>query len=254
MTGAFTYVASPTITSVSPSAGPVAGGTTITIEGTNLLGAVVKIGTLSASAVTVNSAGTSLTATTPASTVGAKTVSVITTGGTVTKANAFTHVALPTITSVSPNVGPVAGGTIITIVGTNLRGATVNVGDVAANTVVVNAAGTLLTAKTPASTAGARTVEVSTAGGTAAKASAFTYVASLTDGADGMPTVGEGSDHSEWLDAHAGNAADGHGPATTATAETDESTEIGPARSVMLLLEAGATPDDCHGMRHPSRA
>ena len=39
-TGAFTYVAGPpTVTSVSPNSGPAAGGTSVTITGTNFTGA-----------------------------------------------------------------------------------------------------------------------------------------------------------------------------------------------------------------------
>ena len=35
----FTYMAAPTVTKVSPAAGPLGGGTTVTITGTNLAGA-----------------------------------------------------------------------------------------------------------------------------------------------------------------------------------------------------------------------
>ena len=43
--GAFTYLPVPTVTSVSPSAGPLAGGTTITVTGTGFAaGAVVRVG------------------------------------------------------------------------------------------------------------------------------------------------------------------------------------------------------------------
>ena len=43
----FTYVAAPTVTRISPAAGPLAGGTTVTITGTDLAGATaVMFGTL----------------------------------------------------------------------------------------------------------------------------------------------------------------------------------------------------------------
>ena len=35
----FTYVAAPTVTSINPTSGPTAGGTTVTVTGTNLSGA-----------------------------------------------------------------------------------------------------------------------------------------------------------------------------------------------------------------------
>ncbi|WP_245350321.1 Ig-like domain repeat protein [Bradyrhizobium sp. UFLA03-84] len=62
----FTYVASPpTVTSISPTAGPTRGGTTVIITGTNLTGASsVKFGAANAASFTVNSA-TSITAISP---------------------------------------------------------------------------------------------------------------------------------------------------------------------------------------------
>ena len=175
----------PTVTAVSPAVGPLAGGTTITVTGTNLrMASSVKVGTASATNVVVNSAGTSLTAKTPAGTAGAKTVSVTTPSGTATKANAFTYVAAPAITGVTPAAGPLAGGTTITVTGTNLLGTTsVKVGTASATNVVVNSAGTSLTAKTPAGTAGAKSVSVTTPSGTATTAAnAFTYMAAPTIG------------------------------------------------------------------------
>ena len=178
-TGAFTYVALPTIASVSPTSGPLTAGTSITIAGTNFItGATVKVGGVAATSVVVVSS-TSITAVTPVGTAGAKDVAVTTVGGVATKTTAFTYVALPTITTVAPISGPVAGGTTITITGTNLIGASsVKVGGVAA-TILTNTA-TVITAKTPAGTAGLKSMTVTTAGGTATKANSFTYVASFT--------------------------------------------------------------------------
>ena len=187
-TAAFTYVALPTIASVSPTSGPLTAGTSITIAGTNfVVGATtVKVGGVAATSVVATA--TSITAVTPAGTAGAKDVVVTTAGGVATKTAAFTYVALPTITTVAPISGPVAGGTTITITGTNLTGATsVKVGSVAA-TILTNTA-TVITATTPAGTAGAQSVAVTTIGGTATKASAFTYVA-LPTIASVSPTSG----------------------------------------------------------------
>ncbi|MCE2883527.1 MAG: IPT/TIG domain-containing protein [Planctomycetaceae bacterium] len=174
--GAFTLVGLPTITSVSPSAGPTAGGTTITVTGTNLTGATsVKVGAVACTSVTVVSA-TQLTAVTPAGTVGAKSVTVTTAGGTGTKASAFTYFAVPTITAVAPASGPQGGGTTITITGTNLNGTTaVEVGGVACTAVTVVSA-TTVTAVTASGTVGAKSVSVTTPGGTATKSNAFTYL------------------------------------------------------------------------------
>ena len=197
---AFTYIAAPTITTVSPASGPIAGGTAFTITGTNLTGATsVKVNGVAATSVVVVSP-TSIKAKSPTGTTGSTNVVanvvVMTLGGTATKVSAFTFAAAPTITTVSPNSGPLAAGTAFTITGTNfVAGATVKVNGVAATSVVVVSA-TSITAKTPAGTAGARSVAVTTAGGTATLASGFTYVAAPTI-ASISPTSGPTSGDTE---------------------------------------------------------
>jgi hypothetical protein len=67
----------PTVSAVSPASGPAAGGTTVTITGTNFTaGNTVSFGGHAATGVTVNSA-TSITATSPS---GSGTVDVTVTG------------------------------------------------------------------------------------------------------------------------------------------------------------------------------
>ena len=64
----FSYVPLPTVTNVAPGEGPEAGGTTVTITGTNLGEATaVKFGSAGASGVKVNSP-TSITAVSPVGT------------------------------------------------------------------------------------------------------------------------------------------------------------------------------------------
>jgi formylglycine-generating enzyme required for sulfatase activity len=178
MAAAFTYVSmlnAPTVVSVSPNEGPTAGGTAITITGTNLTGATaVKIGTKSATGVVVVDA-TTITAVTPSNTAGAKSVSVTTPGGSSSLASGFTYRAPPTISSVAPATGPVTGGTTITITGASLTGATsVTIGGVPATSFTVVSA-TKITAVTPAGTEGATAVAVTTAWGTATRANGFAY-------------------------------------------------------------------------------
>jgi hypothetical protein len=177
-------VAAPTVSSVSPSSGSTAGGTQVTITGTNLSGATaVDFGSVAATGVSVNSAGTQITATSPAGSAGTVDVTVTTAGGTskTSSADEFTYVVpAPTVSSVSPSSGSTAGGTQVTITGTNLSGATaVDFGSVAATGVSVNSAGTQITATSPAGSAGTVDVTVTTAGGTSKTSSAdeFTYVA-----------------------------------------------------------------------------
>ena len=65
----YTYLAKPTVTALSPKTGPAAGGTTVTVTGTNLASATSV--TFGGTAVTPTSVtGTSLKAVSPAGTAG----------------------------------------------------------------------------------------------------------------------------------------------------------------------------------------
>ena len=173
----FTYEGTPTVTSVSPTAGPTTGGTSVTINGTNFIGAtIVNFGGTSAASFTVNSS-TKITATSPAGT-GTIDIKVTTTSGTsAASANdRFTYVLSPTVTAVSPSAGPAAGGTPVTITGTNFTGATaVKFGSTAAASFTVNSS-TSITATSPAGS-GTVDVTVTTNGGTSQTTSAdqFNY-------------------------------------------------------------------------------
>lgn len=102
-TGLFTYTAAaPTVSGISPTSGPAAGGTSVTITGTGFVsGATVTIGGAAATGVVVNSA-TSITATTPAGTAGAKNVAVTTVGGTGTGTGLFTYTSAPPAPAPAP--------------------------------------------------------------------------------------------------------------------------------------------------------
>jgi hypothetical protein len=174
-------VPAPTVTGVSPSAGPTGGGTSVTITGTNLTGATgVAFGSTAATSFTVNSA-TQITATAPAGTAGTVDVTVTTPGGTSTTSTAdqYTYAAPPTATSVTPGAGPTGGGTSVTITGTNLTNASaVQFGGSAATSFTVNSA-TSITATAPAESAGTVDVTVTTPGGTSTTGTPdnYTYVA-----------------------------------------------------------------------------
>lgn len=81
----------PTVTTVTPNTGGTAGGTAVTLVGTNFTGAtgVTFGGTAATSVVVVND--THITLVTPAKTAGAKDVVVTTPAGTGTKTNGFTY-------------------------------------------------------------------------------------------------------------------------------------------------------------------
>jgi fibronectin type 3 domain-containing protein len=89
--------APPTVTSVSANSGPAAGGTAVTIMGTNFAaGAIVAFGGVAATNVVVVS-GTQITATTPAGNAGAATVTVTNPGAqSVSLVNGFTYAAATT--------------------------------------------------------------------------------------------------------------------------------------------------------------
>ena len=103
--GAFEYQGTQpatSITSVTPARGPVFGGTTVTITGTNFLGATsVHFGTTPAARFTVVGS-TEIRATTEPHTTGTVAVSVTTTTGTLTKPTAFTFVTSTTTLYVTP--------------------------------------------------------------------------------------------------------------------------------------------------------
>ncbi len=187
----FTYEAPPTIAvnGISPLFGPTAGGTSVTITGTNFgPDSTVSFGPNLSSNVTVNSA-TQITAVTPPGPAGPVHVTVSDAGGSATAAQEFTYVAPPTITSFTPLFGPTTGGTPLTITGTGYAGpATVEIGGVFATNVVV-VSPTEITANTPAHAAGPYFVTVADPGGSIVSTQQFTFVPA-PNGLSFSPTAG----------------------------------------------------------------
>jgi RHS repeat-associated protein len=175
----FTYPpsTSPVVTGLSPSAGPEAGGTLVTISGSGLSGATsVTFGGTSASSFSVKSA-TSVTAVAPAGS-GAVSVKVTTPTGTSppSSASTYTYFPRPAVTAISPTVGSTGGGTSVTITGTGFLGATaVSFGAKAATAFSIGSA-TSIVATSPS---GTKTVDVTvvTPGGRSPVVAAdkFTY-------------------------------------------------------------------------------
>jgi IPT/TIG domain len=194
----YSYDAPPTLTSVIPTAGPLAGGNTVTIHGTNLTsGATVRFGTTASSLVTFVTS-TKLLARAPAHPAGVVNVTVRTPGGTtpVVTADRYTYEAAPTVASVVPNGGSTTGGNTVTINGTGLvPGATVKFGTTA-STVVTFVSPSQITAKAPAHAAGTINVRVTTSAGTSAIGNRDLY-------AFGAPTVSS-------LVPHSGSTAGGN--------------------------------------------
>ena len=181
----YTYVAAPTVTAVSPIAGPIGGGTAVTITGTGFSAAAptgaVKFGAALATYTIISN--TQINATSPANAASTYDVTVTTPGGTsaISAADQFTYVAAPTVTSISPTAGPTSGGTTVTITGTGFSAANptgaVKFGATLATYTINN--NTQITATSPASLAGTYDVTVATPGGTSATSAAdqYTYIA-----------------------------------------------------------------------------
>ncbi len=177
----------PTLSSISPQSASTAGGTSVSISGSNFLtGATVTFGTSAATSVVVVNA-TTITAVTPAHAAGEANVTVTNTDGqsaSLTGTAGFDYIAssnpAPTLTSITPQSGSTAGGTSVTLTGSNfLTGATVTFGTSAATSVVVVNA-TTITVVTPAHAAGEANVAVTNPDGLSASLTGtggFDYIA-----------------------------------------------------------------------------
>ena len=184
-TGLPLTVGAPTITSVSPAEGPVGGGDSVVIKGTNFYwvagASAVAFGGTNATSYKVDSL-TQITAVAPAHGAGPVQVQVTAVGGTTadTAADDYHYVGPPTISSITPAVASSAGGTSVVVTGTgfeNLSGAAgVKFGNTNAASYTVNSL-TQITAITPAHVPGMVRVTVTTSGGESADKSAddFTY-------------------------------------------------------------------------------
>jgi alpha-tubulin suppressor-like RCC1 family protein len=157
----YTYAKAPTVTALKPKTGPVPGGTTVVITGTELSGATsVTFGGESATFKITSS--TSITATAPAAAgAGIVDVQVTTPGGSSTLSTKDHYTYAPAVESVAPSTGPAAGGTTVTVTGTGFApGSTATVFKFGARkaTAVSCASATTCTMTTPLGAAG--TVDV----------------------------------------------------------------------------------------------
>ena len=128
----YTYAPVPTISSISPLAGPVAGGTTVTINGAGFAsgsaftttqvsvnGTPVSATCGTAPCFTVVSA-IQITVEVPPNAGGTVSITVTTVGGT-SAAALYAYAPVPTVTNVSPSAGAPSGGTPVTLTGTSFE-------------------------------------------------------------------------------------------------------------------------------------
>lgn len=161
MPGSGSSPTAPTLSSISPTLGPISGGTLVTINGTNFAdGATVSFGSAGASSITFVSA-TQLEAVVPPGPAGNANVTVTNPGGQSTSlANAFVYGSGPTVTSISPDSGSVTGGTTVTITGSGFESGAIVAFGVAPATSVTVVSSTEIEAVTPAESAGTAGVTI----------------------------------------------------------------------------------------------
>lgn len=215
------------VASVSPTTGPEAGGTPVTITGSGFLDIdEVRFDGNLGSELTVIS-DTELTVLTPAGTgqVLITLVDTSTGGGSVTASVPFSYIPavnipVPVIGSVSPNSGPTTGGTAVTIIGENFtEGDTVSFGGVPARDVVV-VSDTEIRATTPAGTGAVDVTVTNGRGDTATLPDGFGYIAPADDGNGIIPVVGGEDDNTD--------SGDGITDGTDGTGTGSDGTANGP--------------------------
>jgi hypothetical protein len=175
----FTYDDLPTLTAVSPTASPTAGGVPITLTGAAFVsGMTVDVGGSPCTPVIVTSQ-TSASCTVPPHAQGIVDIQVTTPGGA-SGTQSLTYSDAPSLSAISPGQGPTAGGAVITLTGSRfVAGMTVSVGNNPCSPVIV-VSSTEARCTTPPGSAGPADVVASTGGGSSAPLS-FTY--------DNQPTL-----------------------------------------------------------------
>jgi hypothetical protein len=197
----YTYEPPPTVTGLSPSSGPIAGGTSVTVSGSGFVSGAttVMFGSNAGTSVNVTS-GSSLTVTSPQGSSmsgGAVNVTVTTVDGTspISGADQFTYNSPVTVTGINVHSGPPAGGTSVVITGTDFTGASaVKFGGDAAAGFTVNS-NTQITATSPA---GGGTVDITVTNSPYSSAPVyadlFSYTTAINTGVFSiLPTTAVGS-------------------------------------------------------------
>ncbi len=114
----FSYVGVPTAGSITPGRGPVTGGTSVALTGTNFTNATVVLVDGNAVPTTYVST-TEVDFVTPVHAAGSVPITVNTGSTTGTGSATFTY-ASPAVTNLTPTSGPITGGTSVTVTGTDL--------------------------------------------------------------------------------------------------------------------------------------
>ncbi|WP_371502064.1 IPT/TIG domain-containing protein [Kitasatospora sp. NBC_00374] len=157
------YVNIPVLIGVVPNQGPLSGGNTVTLTGSNLTTATAVTFGAAPAAFTVVS-DVQLVATAPPGATGPVNLTVTTPGGT-SNGLPYSYLSAPVLTGVVPNQGPLSGGNTVTLTGSNLTTATaVTFGAAPAAFTVVS--DVQLVATAPPGATGPVNLTVTTPGGT----------------------------------------------------------------------------------------
>jgi hypothetical protein len=175
----YTFNPPPSLSSVSPSVGPLTGGASVVISGTNFLpGAKLTLG--GAPATSISTTSGSISANTPPHSAGVADVVVTNPDGqSITATGGYSYQQpAPALSAVTPASGSVKGGTIVVLGGTNfLPGPSVTFGGVAATVTTANATSITVSAP-PNASQGAVSVTVTNSDGQAGTLSGgYDYVA-----------------------------------------------------------------------------
>lgn len=186
-----TAPATPDVVAMTPTSGPTAGGTTVTLAGTGLDDATaVNVCDVAVTDFDVGGKGTSLTFVTPPCDAGPQAVSVTGSVTTVTVPDAFSYIApdtastptaaeQATLSGIAPTQGSTQGGTPVKLSGTSLgSAASVSICGADVTELEIAADGSSVTFATPPCEPGAVPVAVGFGdGSTLAAPQEFTYVA-----------------------------------------------------------------------------
>jgi hypothetical protein len=151
----------------------VAGGQSVTINGTNL-DEIVEVTFGGTQATITGSNGSSVTVVTPAHAAGVVSITVTTAGGSATLANAYTYLNAPVVTSLSKRKGSKKGGEQVTISGSYLSNA-VSVSFGGSYASILQNTNSSIRVSTPAHAPGEVDVTVTTRGGSTTVMRAYQF-------------------------------------------------------------------------------
>ncbi|WP_058535680.1 Ig-like domain-containing protein [Legionella saoudiensis] len=180
-----TKLVAPTISGVAPDSGPIVGGNSVTITGTNFVqGLLVFFGGQLATNIQVLSSTSIRVVVPPISNSSGGAVDVVVQNPDGQKSlltNGYTYLGsnLPVIYSISPTQGSIAGGTTITITGANLATTqSVNFGGIPGT--IVQVTDTQVSVISPPNIEGEVPITLTTSSGSVSKPNAYTYTAAPT--------------------------------------------------------------------------